>query len=136
MTHERKTIAVDKEIAEKLADISKSEGMTLYSLINEIMETAIYAYKQKVKFSDIIDEYLDFMVAKDIGMIFAPLKIENMVNKLAFQTEVWDTLLNELYNYGKLVSNYTKVRYPGNELAMISRVNKTLYLTNTEISIS
>ena len=135
MTQERKTIAVNKEIAEKLADIAKTEGMTLFSLINETLETAIYSHEQKIKFSEIVDEYLDFMVAKDIGMVFAPLKIENMVNKLAFQTEGWDTLLNEWYNWGKWIANYVKVRYPSRELTMIARVSKTIYWTNTEIEI-
>ncbi len=112
--------------------------MTLFSLINEILETAIYAHedlKIKKPFSEIISQYQDLMIAKDIGMIFAPLKIENMVNKLAFTTEGWDQLLNEWYNYGKWVANYTKVRYPGNELKMIAKVNKTLFWTNTEFEV-
>ncbi|MHA1299719.1 MAG: hypothetical protein ACTSO9_09810 [Candidatus Helarchaeota archaeon] len=136
MTQERKTIAVNKEIAAKLAEIAKKEGMTLFSLINEILETAIYAHETNLgKCAEIINNYEDLMIAKDIGMIFTPLKLENMVNKLAFQTEGWDQLLNEWYNWGKWIANYTKVRYAGKELEMISKVNKTIFWTSTEIEI-
>jgi len=37
VSQERKTIAVDKLLADRLAEISKEEGMTLFSLINEIL---------------------------------------------------------------------------------------------------
>ncbi|MHA1378248.1 MAG: hypothetical protein ACTSRG_07685 [Candidatus Helarchaeota archaeon] len=136
MTQERKTIAVNKEIAEKLAEIAKRDGMTLFSLINEILETAIYTQESKLgKCSEIVNKYEDIMVAKDIGMVFVPIKLENMVNKLAFSTEGWDQLLNEWYNYGKWVANYTKVRYPGEEMKMINKVNQTIFWTNTDIEI-
>ena len=135
-TQERKTIAVNKEIAERLAEIAKKEGMTLFSLINEVLETSIYTHDTKLgKFSEIVNEFQDIMLAKDLGMVLVPLKLENMVNKLAFQTEGWDQLLNEWYNYGKWVANYTKVRFPDLNLKMIGSVSQTFFWTNTEFAI-
>lgn len=135
-SHERKTIAVDKDTAEKLADIAKKEGMTLFSLINEILEIAIYCREAQLgKFSEVVQRYQDLMIAKDIGMILVPLRTENLVHKLAFKTEEFKTLLGEWYNYGKWIANYAKVRFPGDELSIIEKVNKTIYWTRTEFKI-
>ncbi|MFX0139202.1 MAG: hypothetical protein ACFFDN_36510 [Candidatus Hodarchaeota archaeon] len=119
-----------------MAEIAKKEGMTLFSLINEILETAIFAHEVKLgKLSELIKNYQDLMLAKDMGMVLVPLKLENLVNKLAFQTDGWDELLTNWYGYGKWIANYTKVRFPQNRLKIFESVNKTLYWTNTEFEI-
>ena len=133
---ERKTIAVNKEIAEKLADLAKDEGMTLFSLINEILEGEIYAHEQKLGHSSkIIKKFQNLMIAKDIGMSFIPVKLLNLVHKHGLASEGRDEILQEYYNYGKWLAQYSKIRFPGKELETITAVSKNLFWQKTEFQI-
>ena len=133
---ERKTIAVNKEIAEKLAEIAKNEGMTLFSLINEILEGEIYAQEQKLGHSArIVKKFENLMIAKDIGMSFIPVKLLNLAHKHALSSEGRDEILQEYYNYGRWLANYSKIRFPGIELEIITDVSKNLFWQKTEFQI-
>ncbi|MFX1449277.1 MAG: hypothetical protein ACFFCM_00460 [Promethearchaeota archaeon] len=137
ITQERKTIAVNKEIAEKLINIAKKEGMTLISLINEVLETAIYCQEQDLgKCSDIISKYENLMIAKDINLIFIPLNLGNLVHKWAFETVGKKEILKEYFAFGKWIASYSKVRFPEKELEIIADVSKDIFWHGTEIKLN
>ncbi len=134
MSQERKTIAVNKELADRLAEIAKEEGMTLYSLINEVLESAVYCHDAKLgKCSEVVSTFQNLMIAKDIRMSFIPLKLVNLVHKLAFESEGGkEELIREWHEYGRWIANYAKVRFPTNELQTIEKVSLNVFWQNTE----
>ncbi|MHA1378249.1 MAG: hypothetical protein ACTSRG_07690 [Candidatus Helarchaeota archaeon] len=110
--------------------------MTLFSLINEILEAEVYAHEIKLgKTSKIIPIFQNLMIAKDIGMSFVPFKLLNLVHKHAFTTEAKDEILQEWYNYGKWLANYSKIRFPKKELQIIENVSKNIFWQSTDFQV-
>ncbi|MHA1299720.1 MAG: hypothetical protein ACTSO9_09815 [Candidatus Helarchaeota archaeon] len=136
MTSERKTVAINKSIADKLSEIAKKEGMTLFSLINEVLEAEIFAHDAKLgRCSKIVHTYQNFSIIKDIGMSFIPYKLLNVINKHAFQTEGKDEIIQEWYKYGQWLANYTKIRFPNKEIETIEEVSRNIFWQKTEFQI-
>ncbi len=137
ITQERKTIAINKELAEKLANIAKKEGVTLFSLINEALEATIYCHEEKLgKCSEVINNYENLMIARDVNMIFIPLKLGNLVHNWAFKTEGKERILELYFNYGKWIASYSKVRFPEEELNKIEIVSKDIFWHGTEVKLN
>lgn len=124
----RKTLAVDKELADKLAEIAKKEGKTIYSLINDLLKAAIRATESiGESCNQIIENYEDLMVAKDIGLILVPLTVADFGFHVAFKDGYQDELIGEWRKWGKWLGSYLKTRFPSQELEAIHRLLKVIF---------
>ncbi len=130
MSKERKTVAVDKELAEKLSDVAKKEGKTIFSFINDLIKSAIDASEIKESFIDILEMHRSFNLARDVGFTLTPLKLENFALSLVFEDEgKKEKLINQWYNWGSWLGNYVKARFPGEEFQYIIKISKTIFIS-------
>lgn len=76
------------------------------------------------------------MIAKDVNLIFIPLKLGNLVHKWAFETKGKEEIFKEWYNYGKWLASYSKVKFPKKELNTIADVSKDIFWHDTEVKLN
>ncbi|MFX0139201.1 MAG: hypothetical protein ACFFDN_36505 [Candidatus Hodarchaeota archaeon] len=106
-------------------------------MINEVLEASIYCYTTNLgKCSDVIHRYENLMIAKDVNLIFIPLKLGNLVHKWAFETKGKEEIFKEWYNYGKWLASYSKVKFPKKELNTIADVSKDIFWHDTEVKLN
>ncbi|MHA1785973.1 MAG: hypothetical protein ACTSVY_06710 [Candidatus Helarchaeota archaeon] len=130
MTHERKTVAVDKELAEKLADLARREGKTIYSFINDLISAALESASLKESFVDILKKQKNFNLTKDVGFTLTPLKLENFSLSIVFKDKInAEKLLNQWHDWGSWLGNYIKARFPNKEFEYIDRIAKTIFMS-------
>ena len=130
MTQERKTVAVDKALAEKLADIAKREGKTIFSFINDLIQAAIDSAEIKESFTEILEEHRNFSLTKDVGFTLIPLKLENFSLSIVFNDKITrEKLLNQWRNWGSWLGNYIKARFPGDEFKYIEKISNTIFMS-------
>ena len=127
---ERKTVAVDKVLAEKLSDIAKREGKTIFSLINELIKAAIDSAEMKESFMEILENHKNFNLTKDVGFTLIPLKLENFSLSIVFQDKITkEKLLNQWRNWGSWLGNYIKARFPDEEFTNIKKISDTIFMS-------
>ncbi|NHI93037.1 MAG: hypothetical protein EAX96_11085 [Candidatus Lokiarchaeota archaeon] len=108
---DRKTLAVDKEIAETLLEISKKRNMTLFNYVNEhVLKNCISIeenFDQSIE--DIVSEYVLFQVVKEIDMILVPASIYFECVKIKlFKDKNW---VNKWYEEGVKDANLVKIQF-------------------------
>jgi len=130
LSKERKTVAVDKELAEKLSEVAKKEGKTIFSFINDLIKSAIDSSEIKESFVDVLDMHKSFNLARDVGFTLTPLKLENHALSLVFEDEgKKEKLIDQWYNWGSWLGNYVKARFPGEEFEYIIKISKTIFIS-------
>ena len=130
MTQERKTVAVDKALAEKLSDIAKREGKTIFSFINDLIQAAIDSSEMKESFTEILEDHRNFNLTKDVGFTLIPLKLENFSLSIVFNDKLTrEKLLNQWRNWGSWLGNYIKARFPGEEFEYVRKISKTIFMS-------
>ena len=73
----RKTLAVEKEVAEQLLDISQRKSMTLYNFVNEmVLKNCLKIYEDFDKnLEEIVNEFMYLQVIKELDLILVPSSI-------------------------------------------------------------
>ncbi|NHI91529.1 MAG: hypothetical protein EAX96_03430 [Candidatus Lokiarchaeota archaeon] len=136
MTQERKTVAVDKELAEKLSDIAKREGKTIFSYINDLIKSAIESAEIKESFVEILEKQKNFNLTTDVGFTLTPLKLENFSLSIVFNDEInKNKLLNQWHNWGSWLGNYIKARFPKEEFEYIKRISNAIFVSGEVFEI-
>lgn len=101
----RKFLAARADLAEKLSSIAKNNGVTLYGLVNQILEQAIRANSFGDEMPEIIDNHVFIKMAKQNGLILIPEKIWNVVLEKTFE-KTGDSLTEVVYDVGLWYGKY------------------------------
>lgn len=111
---ERKTIAVDKNLADQLTRIAKSRGKTIYAYLNQIAELALRAEMMETNLSKILDDYSYLLHSVQVNCVFTPFKIFNFAldKFLAFDRE---EVFRRYQNYGAWFANISRMKFPNIE---------------------
>ena len=68
----RRILAARKDLVDKLSEIVRQKGLTLYAYVNRLIESAIRAESLGLPLERIIDEYVAQLSAKTAGMTLTP----------------------------------------------------------------
>jgi hypothetical protein len=79
----KKLMVVRADLAEKIAELSRKEGKTIFALTNEMLESAMEAYEMGLEPSDMVNYYLFTSAEKESGTVsISPDALLYMVKKL------------------------------------------------------
>lgn len=68
----RRVLAARGDLVDRLGEIVRQKGLTLYSYVNRLIESAIRAESLGLPLERIIDEYVAHLSAKTAGMMLTP----------------------------------------------------------------
>ena len=108
MSTRRKMLAADEDIANRIVEVAKRRGSTIYQTVNDILEQALRVDGMGLVLGDIIEERNKIEKAKNMGLTFAVEKLLYEVMDIAH--EQVDERLDEIWLetgrwYGKYFSS-------------------------------
>ena len=80
----RKTFAAREDLIDRLSDLAKGKGLTLYSYVNDLFELALRAENDGVKLSDLIEERELIRSAKNAGFVSFPERLLHDLIEIAY----------------------------------------------------
>jgi len=90
MSTRRKMLAADEELANRIVEVAKRRGSTVYGTVNEILEQALRADGMGLILSDIIDTREKLEKAKSMGFTFTIEKLLYEVVEMAAEKDNGD----------------------------------------------
>ena len=132
----RKTIAVDKDLADKLAQLAKEEGKTIFSIINDLIKNELeVAELFNESCSEIIKKYQELMLARDIGLCLMPRSVSNAAYAVAFKDGYDQAILNEYKKWGEWLGTYLKTRFPSKEIEALYGILNVIYWKDANLEL-
>ncbi len=124
----RKFVAARADLVEKISELAKKSGRTMFSILNEALDAFIKAKEKNKDLSTILEEKNIIEIARNAGMIFVPEAIYNNIMEN-----------NNLENYwkssGQLFGKYLEIN-GFKELKSIEKAIKEIIGEDIDISIS
>jgi len=103
----RKTLAVEKEVAEELLEIAQRKNMTLYNYVNEmILKNCLKIYEDFDKnLEEIVNEFMYLQVIKELDLILVPSSIyyESVQNNLKKDENYGEQWYDDGKRHGKII---------------------------------
>ena len=128
---ERKTVAINKEIARKINEIAKKKGKTTYAFLNEILESAIMAEDLDLDCRNVLKTSYDLKILRDADLTYEPRPLYNLLIELSYD-EHKEKLIKKSLEFGKWLVSFSKVRFAGKELDIIISTLDSLYSRSEE----
>lgn len=111
---EKKLLAVQGDLAQKIIGIANKKGMTVYSFTNEILQQAIKAESMNRSLEDIVERLRLLEIERDSGAVFTKRDILLfMVGQLCKQGK--EPLLKRAYESGRWHGKYLQIRFHDGE---------------------
>ncbi|MDH5806257.1 MAG: hypothetical protein QXW62_00885 [Candidatus Methanomethylicaceae archaeon] len=128
----RKFLTAKADLVEKINEIAKKEGRTIFSIVNEALEAFLIAYEKNTTLFNIIEELKIIETAKNAGMIFVPENFhEYLISYISLDRNICKSWRESGYVFGKhLEANNIK------EPKHIERAIKYVIGENSEIIFS
>jgi len=132
---EKKLLAVQGDLAQRIIEIANRKGMTVYSLTNEILQQAIKAEGMDRSLEDIVERFRLLEIDRDSGALFVTTDtLLYMVERLYQQEK--ETLLKRWYGSGRWYGKYLQVKFHDEEpLDMIEKLLDACSCKSSEIRI-
>ncbi|MCS7097906.1 MAG: hypothetical protein NZ922_02880 [Candidatus Methanomethyliaceae archaeon] len=128
----RKFLTAKAELVEKVNDVAKKDGRTIFSIVNEALEEFLMANEKNKSLYEVIEELKTIEIAKNAGMVFVPEEFhENVINRTSLGKNDYKSW-NEA---GRIFGKYLEVNNM-KELKNIERVIKYLIGGVSEILFS
>ncbi|NHI91048.1 MAG: hypothetical protein EAX96_01010 [Candidatus Lokiarchaeota archaeon] len=131
ISSDRKTIAINKEIAQKINEIAKKRGKTTYAFLNEILEAAILAEDLDLDCKEVIKTSYNIQVIRDADLSYVPRSLYNLLMELVYP-EQKSMIIEKTLEFGKWLGSYSKVRFAGKELDTVINILDSLYSRTEE----
>jgi hypothetical protein len=133
---EKKLLAVQGDLAQRIIEIANKKGQTVYSLTNDILSQAIKAESINRSLNDIVERFRLFEIERNSGAVFATKDtLLYMVGKLYHQEK--DVLLKNWLDSGRWYGRYLKVKFNDEEpLDMLEKLLCSCSWDLSEIRIS
>lgn len=119
---EKKLLAVQGDLAQKVIEIANRKGMTVYSFTNEVLQQAIKAESMNRSLEDIVERFRLLEIERDSGAVFTTKDVLLfMVEKLYRQEK--ETLLKRSYESGRWYGKYLQIKFhDGEPLDMLEKL--------------
>lgn len=111
---ERKTIAVDKNLADQLTRIAKRRGKTIYAYLNQMAELALRAEMMETNLSKILDDYSYLLHSVQVNCVFTPFKIFIFALD-KFLAHDREEVFRRYQSYGGWFANISRMKFPNIE---------------------
>lgn len=132
---EKKLLAVDGEIAQKIIEIANRKGMTVYNFTNYILQQAIKAENLNRSLDDIVERFRLLEIVQDSGAIFATTDILSYMVKRLYQQEK-EKLCVKWYKSGLWYGKYLQVKFGNGEpLEMLKKLLDACAPKSSEVRI-
>ena len=128
---DRKTIAINKDIAQKINEIAKKKGKTTYAFMNEILESAIIAEDLELDCREVLKTAHDLEILRDADLSYVPRSIYYLLIDLSYPDHK-EKLIEKSIDFGKWLGSYSKVRFAEQELDTIRSTLDSLYSRSEE----
>ena len=132
---EKKLLAVQGDLAQKIIEIANRKGMTVYSFTNEVLEQVVIADSMNRSIKDIVESYGLLEIERDSGAVFATTDtLLYMVQRLYEQEK--DALLKNWYESGQWFGKYLQIKFhDGEPLDMLEKLLEAASPKSSEIRI-
>jgi hypothetical protein len=132
---EKKLLAVQGDLAQRIIEIANRKGMTVYSFTNEILQQAIKADGMDKSLEDIVERFRLLEIERDSGAVFATTDtLLYMVEKLYQQEK--EGLLKKWYESGRWYGKYLQIKVnDGDPLNMLEKFLDACSGKSSEIRI-
>lgn len=128
----RKFLTAKAELVEKVNEVAKKDGRTIFSIVNEALEAFLLAYEKKKSLCEVMEELKTIEIARNTGMVFVPEEFhENVINRVSLSENDYKAW-NEV---GRIFGRYLEVNNMKG-LKNIERAIKYLIGGVSEISFS
>lgn len=128
----RRFLTARANLVEKIDDIAKKEGRTMFSIVNEALEAFLIAYEKNRTLFNIIEELKIIETAKNAGMIFVPENFhEYLISYISFDRNICKSWREAGYIFGKHLE-VNNIKEPKN----MERAIKYVIGENSEIIFS
>lgn len=104
----RKMLAADEELANRVVELAKRRGVTVFQTVNEILEQALRVEEAGLRLKEIVEERGFIERARRLGFTFAVERLLYEVSELAYErargqaSQMW---LEMGHWYGKYLSS-------------------------------
>jgi hypothetical protein len=132
---DKKLLAVQGDLAQKIIEIANRKGMTVYSFTNEVLEQVVIADGMNRSIKDIVESYGLLEIERDSGAVFATTDtLLYMVQRLYEQEK--DALLKNWYESGQWFGKYLKIKFnEGEPLDMLGKLLEAASPKSSQIQI-
>ncbi|MCL7401254.1 MAG: hypothetical protein LZ168_00490 [Thaumarchaeota archaeon] len=104
----RVSLAVEAEVAQALSKLAEEKHMTLYSLTNQILKTAIELLRENLEIQDLKDLLLGYTILRDLDAVVLPSDfMDSLISEL--YTRDKELVLKKFRQLGRDVGKYLKV---------------------------
>ena len=132
---EKKLLAVQGDLAQKIIEIANRKGMTVYNFTNEVLEQVVKAESMNRSIEDIVERFSLLEIDRDSGAVFATADaLLYMVERLYEQEK--ETLLNKWYESGQWYGKYLRIKFgDGEPLDMLKKLLDACSSKSSEVRI-
>jgi len=132
---QKKLMAVQADLVEKIIRISNIKGRTVYSFVNEIMEQAIEAEDLGQSLKEIVEIYRLMEIEKKTGAVLTTREILNFLVQKLYPSEE-EALMEKWYISGEWYGKYVLTRFQdGEPLEMLDKLLQVYLWEASEIRI-
>ena len=85
MPRRRKMLAADEELANKIVEMAKRRGATVFQTVNLILEQALRAEEMAISLQEVVDKRWMLEKARGLGLVFAPERLLYEMVDLAYR---------------------------------------------------
>ena len=110
MPKERKTLAVSKDLADKLITQTKEKGITLYNYLNNSMKQVIRAENELNESINVVMETIEsYSLAKKLGFFLTSAELySNSLTNITTEREKYE---KKFYKFGLWIIRYLEIKY-------------------------
>jgi len=133
---EKKLLAVQGDLAQKIIEIANRKGMTVYNLTNDVLEQAVKADSMNWSIEGIVERFSLLEIERDSGAVFATMdSLSYMIERLYHEEK--DALLEKWYESGQWFGKYLQIKFNNGEpLDMLEKLLGACSPKSSEIRIA
>lgn len=132
---QKKLVAVQADLVQKIIRIANIKGRTVYSFVNEILEQAIKAEELGRSLKEVVEIYQLMEIEKKTGAVLTTREILNFVIERLYPLEE-EALKEKWYNSGEWYGKYVFARFQNGEpLEMLDKLLRAYAWDASEVRI-
>ena len=133
---QKKLMAVQNDLVQKVVRISNIKGRTVYSFVNEIMEQAIEAEEMGRSLKEVVEHHKLIEIEKKTGSVLISREILNFLIQKIYPLEE-EALLKKWYYSGEWYGKYVFARFQnGDTLEILNKLFQAYAWNASEVRIT
>ncbi|MEM3736581.1 MAG: hypothetical protein QXJ75_00600 [Candidatus Bathyarchaeia archaeon] len=132
----RKFLAAREDLVDKLSKIAQEKNVTLFGMVNEVLEEFIRSEENGQSLREVVDSQLILKMAKEAGLILVTENFWNYILDKGFEND--KEVLDEMWrSTGQWFGRCCKIRLPSESpLGTLERAMRALPWNISEVNIT